>query len=370
MPAYPFQRAKPLGWSVNEKVTSAQLNQIDQNAAQGADGLVWTDVAAFRNFGSPQTLSNSGFSAVYMSTVKTWALMGVSATLPLLYQLYGASGQFVVMPATTNGTALTPRKRAADFNPTSGIALFGGLPGASSNKKYVRNFAGNIILGASMNAPIQSSQTNTGAVNCLKWVPAIGLWVAGLDSVSNGIVETSPDGITFTARAVPNIDSRVAIATGPAGTVISADVLTTKVIHSTNGINWFERTLPGATEIWKNVVYVPLLNKYIALNNGITRIAYSTDAVNWFDQPITVGANLTGLSATDSHVVAFGRTMFATPRITAAGPTLGIYSQDGGANWSIASTFPGSNTGYLGVSDSQLLYGDGTAVYLSMGGGF
>lgn len=366
MPNYPFQRAKPAGWALYEPLTSAQANQIDANAAQAADGLVWTDVAAFRNWTAPQTLANSVFSAIHLSNADTWVAMGVAATLPLNYPLFGSSGQFLTGTATTSATALTPRKRAAGYNPVGSVALFGGSPGASSNKKYVR-VVGSVAGAASM-ATVASSQTNTGAVDCLAWAPTLGLWIAGLDPTSNGIVETSPDALTFTARAVPNTDPRCDIAVGPAGVVITANVLTNKVIHSTNGINWFERTLPGATQIWKNVVYVPLLDKYVAIATGFAAIAFSSDAINWTAQSFTAPINAS-FTANDGMAVAFGRTIFAITRHVLFG-NIGLLSQDGGASWTYAASFPTSSNSFLATSGKQILYGDGTSIYLSFGGGF
>jgi hypothetical protein len=364
MPNFPFQRAKPLGYALYEVLTSAQANTIDQNAAQAADGLVWTDVAAFRNWSAPQTLANSALTAVHIADADSWVVFGVSATNPAGYLLNGSSGVFQAMSATTSATALTIRKRAADYNPSSGVALFGGLPGASSNKKYVR-YSMVAPLNPTM-ATIASSQTNTNAVTCIKWAATPGLWIAGHDG--SGVVETSPDGLTFTSRTVPNIDPRISMAVGPAGVVISANVNVNKVIHSTDGINWFERTLP-ATRIWRSVVYVPLLGKYVALCDTFDAIAYSTDAINWSNQAFTLPPNLSSISPNDAPTVGFGRTIFTMARQT-AGANTGLYSQDGGATWTYSGTFPTSSSGCLATSGKQLAYGDGTSLYLTFGGGF
>lgn len=371
MPNYPFQRAKALGYALFENFPSAHANIIDANAAQAADGLVWTDVAAFRNFSAAQVLANTAYAAVYNTNTKTWVVMTVAATLPRAFVRFGGTGLFVDGGATTSSAALTPRKRAADFNPAGNVALFGGVPGASSNKKYVRCISA--VTQGSMASPL-STQTNTSGVNCIKWVPSLGLWIAGHDGtgagLAAGLVETSPDAITFTSRTTPNQEGRASIAVGPAGVVISSETFSTKVIHSTNGINWFERTMPGAAQQWINVVYVPLLGKYVAISADFTAVAYSTDAINWSAQPFTTPANWSNLSV-NGQAVAFGRTIFVIGGYGASTANVGVYSQDGGASWSWGATFPYSATNsYLAGSDNQLLYGDGTSVYLSIASGF
>src|SRR5262245_25601944 len=96
MPTYPFQRAKPIGWSVNEKLTSAQLSQVDANAAQAADGLLWTDVAPLQNWCTPQVIDASGtpgLAYVWSPYEQAWWTFGTApGGVPTAYKLRGATG--------------------------------------------------------------------------------------------------------------------------------------------------------------------------------------------------------------------------------------------------------------------------------------
>jgi hypothetical protein len=364
MPTFPFQRAKPLGWSLFEALTSAQMSQVDSNAAQAADGLVWTDVAAHRNWSAPQSLTGI-LTFGYNSTEDVWVAVGVSAGNPQVWYMLGAGGQFQTGPAA--GTSLTVRRRAFAYRPANNCMIWGGLPGASSNRKFLQSTG--IGFGTTVAA---SSQTNTTAVCCMGYFSAADLIIAGHEGT--GVVETSPDGVTFTSRTVPNANARLSMAIGPVngsagGVVISSSVSTNKVIHSTDGINWAERTLT-ASKIW-NVAYVPLLARYIAVADDLTTINFSLDGITWSNQAFTLPTNLLPINAgNDLPVVAHGRTIFVVcNRASGSGTNTIIYSQDGGATWKYAASF-GNAGGGLMTNGRQLFYASGSSVFWSVGGGF
>lgn len=372
MPNFPFQRAKALGYAIFENFPSAHANIIDANAAQAADGLVWTDVAAFKNWGAPQVTTDDNYAAYYNSVSDVWISVVVNtfASLPQPLAMLGASGVFTELAVTGGGaTALTPRKRAADYNPTADVGLIGGLPGASSNKKYVRM----ATCFTSTMAGVTSSQTNANAVACLKWVPALGFWVAGHEG--GGTVETSPDALTFTARATPNANARSSIAYSPSGSVvITSSVSTDKVIQSNNGVTWVERTMPSA-KVWTNVVYVPLLGKFVAIGeggSGMSAVATSVDGITWVDQPFVLPPNSGSFnSGQDTVAVAFGRTIYFVVSSSFVSGTMMLYSQDAGATWKFAAGFfPDTSAGVLVTNGRQLYYGDGTAIRMTIGAGF
>jgi hypothetical protein len=371
MPNFPFQRAKALGYALFENFPSAHANIIDANAAQAADGLVWTDVAAFRNWGLSQTVANTGNGLFYNSVEGIWVAVGVFSSNPICRYLAGASGVFRNSSAVSSPSNMTVRKRACDFNPAANVSLMGGLPAASSNKKYMIGTAPGLFTMAST----ASSQTNTNAVGCLKWFAAAGLWVAGHEG--NGAIETSPDGITFTNRTTPNTNPRACLAVGPVngangGLVMTSTSSTNKLVHSVDGINWVERTLP-ATKVWNNVVYVPLLGLYVAMADGMsgTAVASSVDAITWSSVAFSLPTSFTPQVGRDGMAVAFGRTIYLMCATPDGGSCItGIYSQDGGLSWKYSATFPDSVVGVLAANGNQLVYSDGTSIYMTIGAGF
>jgi hypothetical protein len=366
MPNFPFTRAKPLGFSLFEVFTSSQANTIDQNAAQAADGLVWTDVAQFRNWSGTQSIPTGLITFGYNSVEDVWWGIGVSAGNPTTAYMLGAGGLFQSGPAA--GTSLTVRKRAFAYRPTGNIMLWGGLPGASSNKKFLQNTGSGFSTLAT-----SSSQTNTTAVSCLGYFPTGDLFIAGHEGT--GVVETSPDGVTFTNRTVPNANARMSMAIGPVngasgGIVISSSVSTNQVIQSVDGINWNARTMP-ASKVW-HVVYVPLLGKYVATADDLTAVAFSLDGITWSTQAFTLPTNLLPINAgNDLPAVAAGRTVFVMCNRASGSGTNGlIYSQDGGATWKYAASF-GNGTGSLVTNGKQLfVVASGPAAIWSLGGGF
>lgn len=355
MPTFPFQRAKPLGWSLFEVLTSAQMSQVDANAAQAANGLVWTDVASLRNWSSPLVTAQAVLAFCYHQADDVWVGVGVNAGNPVAFQRGGGGGVWQAMTNPGSGAGLTIRGRAAAFKPTGtgGVMVFGGLPGSSSNQKYR-------VLSFGAWSTTNSSFTSTASVECIAWVSALGLFVAGL---SDGGVETSPDGVTWTARTTPNANARSSIAVGPinganGGVVISSSAAVNKVIRSVDGITWTEHTLPGvATNVRLNCVYVPNLGKYFALDGA--NIQSSTDGATW--TTVTPSYPLVGGFQTGAQVVlAFDRTMVHVGTLPSGGTygaQIGIlYSLDGGLNWKIAATFPSGTVGGFATNGSQLHY--------------
>jgi hypothetical protein len=371
MAKWPFSLIWPGGLVNNQVPTHSDLNKLDEQQAQAADGAVWTDVAAFKNWGPPQAAP--GLAAFYNSVSDVWVTVDVNGSNPRARVLLGSSGALTIIN-TASISALRPRKRAADFNPTAGVGLVGGLPGASSNKKYVR-FP---TCFTSTMATTVSSQTNTTAVACLKWVAQLGLWVAGHEGT--GVVETSADALTFTSRTVPNNNPRISMAVGPVngssgGIVITSSTTTNKLIHSVDGINWIERTLPSS-QAWTNVVYVPQLEKYVAIGEGggagMVAVAVSTDGITWTNQAFTLPPNSGTFSlGLDTMAVAFGRTVYLFVSSSFVSGNMMLYSQDAGASWKFAAGFfPASADAMLAANGRQLVYGDDVSTYLTIGSGF
>ena len=365
MPNFPFQRAKPLGYALFENFPSAHANIIDANAAQAADGMVWTDVAAIRNWSEPFAIANTGHAFCYVSHDDTWWTFGSSGGNPTVAKRFGGGGVWSSSTAPGAGVGLSVRSRAVAFNPILNVMVAAGLPGSSSNQKFRRY---NAVTGAWTIS--NSSQTNTNAVTALAATPSLGAVQFVAAHFGSGVVETSADGTTWTQRTVPNAQDRSSIAIGPAGVVITSTTSTNKVLHSIDGINWFERTMPSATNWW-NVVYVPLLGKFVAIADAIGSVATSVDGVNWVTQPRTLPNSIGSLDAfTEAMAVSFGRTII----IQASNGFFNfiLYSQDAGATWKYAASYPWSNPqGGLATNGYQTIYSyTGVGIVSSIAGGY
>lgn len=365
MPNFPFTRAKPLGWSLFEVFTSAQANAVDANAAQAADGLIWTDAAQFRNWSGPAyTVAQAGMFNVYSAVNDTWWVGTISAGSLSTSRMHGASGGFIGGVSSPTAGITAVRQRAAVFDPLNNFLVVGCIPSASSNVKYRR---ASMTAVASFTAT-NSTQTNTSGPKCMVWAGSpINMIISGHETT--GVVETSSDGgATWTNRTVPNADSRLSAAWGTPGICITSDTAQARLIHSTDGINWNQRTLP-ASKIW-NVVWVPLLAKFLAIADDLSAIASSTDGITWtsigaISLPPYLGSIL---SSFDNNFVAFGRTVFG---VVLSSNTYIIYSQDGGTTWKIACSPTGTGSvGQLNGNGRQLMYTISTFVQWSIGGGF
>lgn len=376
MPNFPFTRAKALGWSLFEVLTSAQMSQVDANAAQAADGLVWTDAAALRTWSPIVTTSQVALSILYSAYTDVWYAFAVSAGNPSVFTRFGAAGLWTAGALSAGnpaaGAGLTPRKRAVAADPVQKIVVIGGLPGSSSNQKY-RRLDENVMTWSTP----ASSQTSTASVDCIAWVPAIGLFVAGL---SDGKVETSPDGTTWTLRTTPNANARTSIAVGPingssGGILMGSSVATNTLIHSVDGINWTQRTLSPGFPSSEIVVYVPLLGQYSVMNNGIGALNTSPDGITWTSRVRTLPiALVTGLGVVQNSFAAFGRTIMLASYAPSLGLDAVIYSQDGGLTWRLSAAFAATTTsiGPLAANGYQVQYcvAFSTGIVSSIAGGF
>ena len=83
MPNWPFERANPLGWSSNAPLSSAQLNKIDANQAQAANGIEYTDVAQLVNLPHAITNTNGGRVVVHHPILDAFLSFNVSASNPV-----------------------------------------------------------------------------------------------------------------------------------------------------------------------------------------------------------------------------------------------------------------------------------------------
>ncbi|HEX5076141.1 MAG TPA: hypothetical protein VFW03_23210 [Gemmatimonadaceae bacterium] len=337
---FPFTRAKSIGWAFGEIFTSAQANTMDANAAQAADGLVWSDFAQLRNWrtGSVTNITTTAACA-WDATKYCWFVAGYNGTTPEAgAALASGNGNDIALGGAVDaGAGLVCGPEAACVAP-DGSWLFGGAPGSSSQQKIRRS----TDTGANWAAQ-NTVATGTTGVNLLHTFA--GLAIAGL---ANGNIETSPNGTLWTNRTVPNANARGSVASSASIVVIASPTVTTnKVITSGDGITWTERTMPSSLK-WR-VAYSAVDGKFIATSES--SIAWSTDGITWSTSGVTVPSFQANTGARGG-IVVLNRAWIVHDGFN-FGTIFG--SIDAGATWRPLAILGGADTFCWRVGDRAIL---------------
>ncbi len=180
---------------------------------------------------------------------------------------------------------------------------------------------------------INWSQGTLPGLTTLDWESVAygnGVFVTVSSNGSAVRAATSPDGINWIARTIPNQNWKsVTFANGTfvavAGNATSAT--------STDGIIWVTSFSLFNTVTWNSVAYGN--GVFVALaDNGNSRSATSTDAINW-----TTRINLTAPSGWTS--VAFGNGVFVG---VGSGISRATLSTDNGITWTQSNVNTGTST--------------------------
>lgn len=359
MAFWPFSKAFGAGLVNNDVPTHSQLNKLDEQQAQAADGALWSDAALVKNWrrsavvtGMDVTAESSDASqACWSPLIGKWVAFGRNSGNPTVATSYdGVEWSTGSIPAHEG---LTPRAAAA--NP-AGIVLVGGSPGSASTKKLRRSTDGGLTwLGADIGA------ADTTMVSALLWHPAGAQFIAGR---ANGDILTSPDGVTWTPRTVPNADGRRRMATDGTTIVCSSGASSwDKCVTSLDGITWTERTFPSVAS-WSGLAWSPALGKFFAVGDSVA--ASSPDGVTWSSSGLT-GPGASGFPGLACH----GRLLLAATSHVGAGPGSVLYSIDGAVSWklirkldSTSEDFPYHSHMPI-VGDAQFLAWDPAGVFYS-----
>jgi hypothetical protein len=270
---YPFSRASA-GFSTGQILTSTAANTIDDNAASGADGALWTDVAIVRNWIGSATFANYGRALIWTdftgsSVGPCWLSFGVSGGNPLVAYKYATNSAFDIGTVAA-GSGLTPLCAAANTT----VVVMGGTPGVASASK-IRRSVDPITFSA-----VTTTASGTEGVHGMVWHSGASLFIAGLDNTANTNIETSPDGSTWTQiTGLANTNPRGSIATnGTTAVILPYNTSTNKCLSTSNGTTYTERTLP-ATQVWHKVLWDSVYSRFIAY--GASSFAYSSDGATW-----------------------------------------------------------------------------------------
>ena len=91
---------------------------------------------------------------------------------------------------------------------------------------------------------------------------------------------TSPDGITWTQRTVPNQNYLMITWSPSLSLFVAVTQVTSIYITSPDGINWTQSALPTILW-WKNIIWVSSLNLFVLNQLYGTQVYTSPDGINW-----------------------------------------------------------------------------------------
>lgn len=323
MAIWPFTRAKPGGYVDNDVPTHGELNKIDDQVAQAANGIDYTDTSILRNIvHASSALTDRGAELVW--TGERFLSFGVTGGVPQCSA--SRTGEAWTSIGSMGGTGLGTFRMSAAANGSGSVVV--GVDLALAGAAKIRQSADH---GATWNVR-NTADSSRQRVTTVRWFAAASLFVAQLD---DGNIETSPDGITWTAQTVPGPlvgPSKNAMDVSP--TAICALTGDYRILRSTDGINWTNTALGG----WATggsgaapdyVLYIPDLNRFLALGDddtgGYDASASDDDGVTWSGSGLTP---IAALGQADAGHSAYGRV------VVLGQDTDGIaYSVDGGASW-------------------------------------
>ena len=267
---FPFTRGAPgaIDYIQGQRLNPAEINAIDKNAAQAADGLIWSDATILKNW--LESFVSNGSIIFWDAYTGTWVFAGTAGGAPIAYA--SSDGK-----PTWNGLSPTA---GTNWNTTFsgasngvGSVLLGGGGGTATASKIRQSGDGGATWAAR-----NTVASGTQAVAALCWHAASSKFVAGLDGTATTNIETSADGITWAQATAPNSNPRFCAVSNGTMTVITSNVSTNKLITSTDLVTWTERTLPS-TGVWSGVTYNSKAGLWCAA--GASSVATSSDGITW-----------------------------------------------------------------------------------------
>jgi hypothetical protein len=294
---YPFARAKSIGWAYGEILTSAQMNIVDDNASQAADGAVWTDIARAKNWKTPVSTAQDVVAFLWCAASNRWFGVTDNAGNPVGFIFYEDQKESLSSASLQNGAGLTFEMRGTASD-GAGTLLIGGTPGSGSTSKLRRS-----TNGGETWAVQAIGSADTAGVTALHWSTTNSLFVAAL---SDGTLYTSPTGAVWTVRTNP-ISTKPIVAFADNGTTIVGVTSTSSAvcISSTNATSWTSRTI-SATAVWLDVTYSSYLGAFYAIS-GSDVLSTSTDGTTW--STVTTTAHASAPFTDVSTIACIGRVL-------------------------------------------------------------
>lgn len=336
-PVWPFSLPRPSGYADGVVPTGAELQDLQTKVAAAADGRVWTDLAAIKNYtwgtaGAISTLSQR--TLIRDPKSRRWIVFGGN-TGSASWTVDNSRG-FVLNSGAGQLGAQIIQVTAAWANAT-GVILAGGAPFSADTRKLRESTDGGTTWATARN--IGSSDTRQ--VNAITYSESLGLWLCSIGGVSpdNDGLYSSADRVTWTLRdtgmpqffVVRETPTPVILATA----LVVVGGASPNYRRSTDGTVWTAESLPenisgqapcwsdalglffmsGATGIWKSAtgstgswtkVYsgtegasLGAFGRLLVRGDGKVSI---DGGVTWFAvlEPVATGGGL----VTDCHVTA------------------------------------------------------------------
>jgi len=259
---WPLARVKELGWTFMEEFTSAQATQLDINAAQGADGSLWTDVGLMKNFTRRGVATDECHVLHWHESSRTWHRFDITATFTFAFRSFEGNDSW---DATGVLAGAAPVFVEAAASNASAIVV-GASPGVAGVGKY------NVSVDSGATWVLRNStDSSVLGPTAICWHSGSLRFVSGLGS---GLIETSDDdGTTWIAR----LGTSAIRAIVSSGSALIALIGLSTVIRSADGITWATIdpgvTVPGG---WGSAAYNPELGQFM-LAAGDGSVAISSD---------------------------------------------------------------------------------------------
>lgn len=303
-------RAKPSGWAFGEILTSAQMNIVDQNAANDIDGVNggdYTPSAPVRIKGKGLSVGIATGDDTPLSTANTkWlgAAMDMSCGPAVALTMNNIcsynEGLMIATCGSTDKIASSKDDgfswvdKSASLSPAQSISLVSCAAGAGiillgGNSAKLYN---GVDETAFSNFTLPGSPTRIGR---LHYSPTHSLFIAGGNTSSAPYAASITTGLVPTARTVPasitGVNDCTGIAESTAGLLVAAWDNSTKVAFSSDGTTWTASSTTlssgGYRLAFGDGVFVALIR------GGGSAAAYvSTDGNNWSTSGVTKPGSL------------------------------------------------------------------------------
>jgi len=254
---------------------------------------------------------------------------GASATQRSAYSPDGSSWTTATMPTFSNGSGQTWTDVA--FSPPLGLFVAIGSGGSNNNNALATSPDGITWTGRSI------PQANTWRSIC--WAGGtINLFVAVSEDGTNRVM-TSPDGTTWTVQTAASASAWKSVAYSEDLDMLCAVGSSNVIMTSTNATSWTSQTGPASSKNWNSVVWASgAIQKFVAIASGAggsNDEMYSSNGTSWTQQ--TVGA---GLGYSWVHI-AYSVDL---DMLLVVGGNTGVYNRSTNAtSWTEVTSGVGSN---------------------------
>jgi len=337
MALWPFSLVWPGGLVNNQVPLHSDLNKLDEQQAQAADGSAWTDITFAGNYPYFVTDATGGLVCLYNPVAKYFYSLGVSGVDPVGFQ---ARSPFIVRTAQSlpAGAGLIPAVGAVD--PVRGTMFIGGAPNTSSQSRIRTNTGLTTSWVAANTAKAAGTTGPTSAIYCLGTIDKHFIGYA------SGEIESSTGasaGATWAnIGSLPNSNARSSMAFSPTlNRLVVVTTGSTSYITSDDGTTFAARTAPAN---FHTVFWSSFRSLFYATTNVSPNFYSSPDGITW----TSLGAGADHPGGTSAGAVQF----FEYRRLIGClGQGHLALSVDGLASWSEVAAF-NTIAGFAARSDN------------------